>query len=82
MARDVHDPQKGISVLERKRSSLITSATDLKEKKELLDRKTISLYALGSGSDYSPFFQHLGIPSLNLGFGGEDDGGEYHSIYD
>ena len=82
MARDVPDPQTGISVLERKRSSLITSATDLKEKKELLDRKTISLYALGSGSDYSPFFQHLGIPSLNLGFGGEDDGGEYHSIYD
>jgi hypothetical protein len=37
---------------------------------------------LGSGSDYSPFFQHLGIPSLNIGFGGEDPGGEYHSIYD
>jgi N-acetylated-alpha-linked acidic dipeptidase len=37
---------------------------------------------LGSGSDYSPFLQHLGIPSFNLGFGGEDPGGEYHSIYD
>jgi N-acetylated-alpha-linked acidic dipeptidase len=38
--------------------------------------------ALGAGSDYSPFFQHLGIPSANIGFGGEGSGGEYHSIYD
>jgi N-acetylated-alpha-linked acidic dipeptidase len=38
--------------------------------------------AMGSGSDYSPFIQHLGIPALNIGFGGEDEGGEYHSIYD
>ena len=37
---------------------------------------------MGSGSDFSPFAQHLGIPSLNLGFSGEDEGGEYHSIYD
>jgi N-acetylated-alpha-linked acidic dipeptidase len=38
--------------------------------------------ALGSGSDYSPFIQHLGIPSFNIGYGGEDDVGVYHSIYD
>ena len=38
--------------------------------------------ALGAGSDYSPFFQHLGIPSANIGYGGEGSGGEYHSIYD
>ena len=37
---------------------------------------------MGSGSDYSSFIQHAGIPSLNMGFGGEDNGGEYHSIYD
>jgi N-acetylated-alpha-linked acidic dipeptidase len=37
---------------------------------------------MGSGSDYSSFIQHLGLPSLNIGFGGEDAGGEYHSIYD
>ena len=37
---------------------------------------------MGSGSDYSSFIQHLGIPSLQIGFGGEDNGGEYHSIYD
>jgi len=37
---------------------------------------------MGSGSDYSSFIQHLGVPALNLGYGGEDPGGEYHSIYD
>ncbi len=37
---------------------------------------------LGSGSDFSPFLQHIGVPSLNLGFGGENGGGEYHSAYD
>ena len=37
---------------------------------------------MGSGSDYTAFYHHFGIPSLNLGFGGEDDGGIYHSIYD
>ena len=42
----------------------------------------MTIGALGAGSDYSPFIQHLGIPSVNLGFGGEGRGGEYHSIYD
>jgi len=42
----------------------------------------LPLGALGSGSDYSPFIQHLGVNSFNIGFGGEDPGGEYHSIYD
>ena len=26
--------------------------------------------------------QHLGIASLNLGYGGEEGGGVYHSVYD
>ncbi len=56
--------------------------SNMKEKKELLEKKTISIGAMGSGSDFSPFIQHIGIPSLNFGYGGEDDGGEYHSIYD
>ncbi len=44
----------------------------------------MQLEALGSGSDFTPFLQHLGIPSANLGFGGEQpgSGGVYHSIYD
>jgi N-acetylated-alpha-linked acidic dipeptidase len=47
-----------------------------------MQKKPFTIGALGSGSDYSPFLQHLGIPCFNLGFGGEDPGGEYHSIYD
>ena len=42
----------------------------------------MTIGALGSGSDFSPFIQHLGIPSFNIGYGGEDDAGVYHSVYD
>jgi N-acetylated-alpha-linked acidic dipeptidase len=45
-------------------------------------RADLRLDALGSGSDYTPFLQHLGIAALNLGYGGEDEYGQYHSIYD
>jgi N-acetylated-alpha-linked acidic dipeptidase len=40
------------------------------------------LSPLGSGSDYTPFLQHLTLASLNVGFGGESNGGIYHSMYD
>lgn len=57
-------------------------ASSAKRKKEIINSSSITIDALGSGSDYSPFIQHLGIPALNIGYGGEDGGGEYHSIYD
>ena len=82
IARDVMDPQTKVSILERGRARSLVTAASTSAKKNLLSKKTLTLGALGSGSDYSPFFQHLGIPSLNLGFGGENEGGEYHSIYD
>jgi N-acetylated-alpha-linked acidic dipeptidase len=47
-----------------------------------LERADLRISPLGSGSDYTPFLQHLGIASMNIGFGGEDGGGSYHSIYD
>ena len=47
-----------------------------------MDVKYLKLDAMGSGSDYSAFIQHSGVPALNIGYGGEDGGGEYHSIYD
>ena len=46
------------------------------------DNKRGGFGALGSGSDYTAFLDFLGIASLNVGYGGEDDGGIYHSIYD
>jgi N-acetylated-alpha-linked acidic dipeptidase len=51
-------------------------------RKEARDREDLRIGALGSGSDYSSFLDHLGVASLNLGYGGEDEGGIYHSIYD
>ncbi|MEO8472630.1 MAG: transferrin receptor-like dimerization domain-containing protein [Chryseolinea sp.] len=82
VSRDVMDPQTGISVQERIRSAYAVMTPGAAAKKAILDKKTVALDALGSGSDFSPFFQHVGVPSLNIGFGGEDSGGEYHSIYD
>jgi len=81
VARDVIDPQKGVSVAERLRARQLVGAGPSDEE-ELRGRKDLRLSALGSGSDYTPFLQHLGIASLNLSFGGESDGGEYHTIYD
>jgi N-acetylated-alpha-linked acidic dipeptidase len=81
VAADVKDPQTGVSVLERKYAKTLASA-DRGAKAKILGNRYMKISALGAGSDYSPFFQHLGIPSANIGFGGEGSGGEYHSIYD
>jgi N-acetylated-alpha-linked acidic dipeptidase len=35
---------------------------------------------LGSGSDFTPFFQHAGVPSTDIGSGGPY--GVYHSVFD
>ncbi|MEO6820064.1 MAG: M28 family metallopeptidase, partial [Ginsengibacter sp.] len=82
IADDVNDPQTNVSVLKRLQAQRIVSSTSYKAKKEAMENKTVDLEALGSGSDYSSFLQHLGIPTLDMGYGGESDGGEYHSIYD
>lgn len=81
VARDVTDPQTGTSILQRRLANDIVSSTG-KARKDIMSRKDLELNALGSGSDYSPFIQHIGIPSMSIGFGGEGNGGEYHSVYD
>jgi N-acetylated-alpha-linked acidic dipeptidase len=81
IADDVIDPQTGVSIKERKYASALVNA-DKASRTKLTGNKTIKLGALGAGSDWSGFLQFLGIASLNLGFGGEGAGGEYHSIYD
>ena len=82
IAKQVIDPQTGVSIFDRERAHEVISAKDEEAKKKIWNEKELKLDAMGSGSDYSSFIQHAGIPSLNLGFGGEDEGGEYHSIYD
>ena len=81
VARDVTDPETKVSLAERERARRLLRATP-EERKQLRGSGRLRIAALGSGSDYTPFLQHLGIASLNLGFGGEGGGGEYHSIYD
>jgi N-acetylated-alpha-linked acidic dipeptidase len=82
VAKEITDPQTKVSVYERLKAYKIANAANPKKAKEEMEKKSLTLDALGSGSDFSPFLQHLGVPSLNIGYGGEDDGGEYHSIYD
>lgn len=88
-ARDVMDPQTGATVLERERAGILaddyTSPGRSPERIVIAARRggDIPVSGLGSGSDYTVFEHHLGVPSINLGFGGEDSsGGSYHSIYD
>lgn len=81
VARDVEDPQKKISVQERARAKQIIQGSP-EERKEAHDREDLRMPALGSGSDYTPFLQFAGIASLNIGYGDEDEYGQYHSIYD
>ncbi len=81
VARDVTDPEKGISVADRTRAAVVLFGSP-EERREARSSQSFRIYPLGSGSDYTPFLQHLGIASINLGYGGEDEYGQYHSIYD
>jgi len=80
VARDIEDPETKMTVW--KRSQLARIAGSPQDRQELRQRPDLRIGALGCGSDYSAFVDHLGIASLNLGFGGEDGSGIYHSIYD
>jgi N-acetylated-alpha-linked acidic dipeptidase len=81
ITNDVIDPQTGVSIKERKYALAMVTANK-QERDILTGNKDIKLGALGAGSDWSGFLQFLGIASMNLGFGGEGEGGVYHSIYD
>jgi len=81
VARDVEDPETKQSV--NTRIKLRTIRTGAKEARtDAREREDQRISALGSGSDYSSFLDHMGVASMNLGFGGEDSGGIYHSVYD
>ncbi|MDE3151902.1 MAG: M28 family metallopeptidase [Gemmatimonadota bacterium] len=80
--KDVTDPETHASVWKRAKAQEAVRAAESGRSAAGGPTSDIRIGALGSGSDYTPFLQHLGIASLNLGFGGEDQGGVYHSIYD
>lgn len=81
VAKDIIDPETKLSVLERDKLARIKNGS-ADQRKEVRQHADLSIGALGSGSDYTAFLDYLGIASANLGYGGEDGGGIYHSIYD
>jgi N-acetylated-alpha-linked acidic dipeptidase len=81
IANEVKDPQTGVSINERRYAKTMVTA-DKNARTKLSGNKQLKLSALGAGSDWGGFLQFLGIPSMNIGFDGEGEGGEYHSIYD
>ena len=82
VAKDVEDPETKMSVWQRLRARTIARGSR-DERNDARSRADLRIAALGSGSDYSSFLQHNGVPSLNLSFGGLDTSdGVYHSIYD
>ncbi len=91
VGEDVTDPETGVSIAKRLRAKLEVDATKPGASEEAKAQAKIAsdpgkdfpIQALGSGSDYSAFLEHLGVPSLDVEFGGEgSNGGVYHSRYD
>jgi N-acetylated-alpha-linked acidic dipeptidase len=81
VARDIEDPETKMTVWQREHLSQIAKSS-ADDRKEMRDRPDIRISALGSGTDFTGFLDHLGIAALDLGYGGEDEQGIYHSIYD
>jgi N-acetylated-alpha-linked acidic dipeptidase len=81
VAADVEDPFTRKTVAERARAGL-TVFGDADAREVAKSGRDLPLAPLGSGSDFTPFLQHLGSAALNIGFGGEEHYGQYHSVYD
>lgn len=90
VAAGVTDPETGVSVQQRLRAKMRIDAYEDRqdEGKQLLAKLAgangdLPITALGSGSDYTPFIQHLGVATLDMSYEGEgEDDGVYHSDYD
>jgi N-acetylated-alpha-linked acidic dipeptidase len=92
VARDVKDPETNLTVWKRLQLRRLAEQPEAgagatrespgTDHQELRQRPDLRISALGSGSDYTAFLDHLGIASLDIGYGGEDGGGVYHSVYD
>ncbi len=81
VAKGIEDPETKVSVFKRLQANLLLHGTPA-QRTEARSGGDLSIGALGSGSDFSAFIDHIGVSTLNIGFGGEDPSGNYHSIYD
>jgi N-acetylated-alpha-linked acidic dipeptidase len=96
VARSVTDPETGVSSQARLRARMLVNGyeKDPSDERDVAEEKArdariaaaggdLPIGALGSGSDYSAFLQHLGITTLSIQYGGEGEtSGVYHSKYD
>ena len=76
VTREVKDPKTGKTVYQQWQDQARENRPE--DQRQTMGEARIG--PLGSGSDYTPFLQHLGIASTDMGFGG--DYGVYHSAYD
>ena len=82
VARDIEDPETKMSVWERLHLSEIAEAKSPDARGELRQRGDLRIHALGSGTDFTGFLDHIGVATLDMAYEGETDQGIYHSIYD
>jgi N-acetylated-alpha-linked acidic dipeptidase len=90
VSSSVKDPETGVTSGARLRAYTLVqgfekgaSESEKKDAKIAAAGGDLAIGALGSGSDFTPFLQHLGITSLQIEYGGENDqAGVYHSLYD
>ncbi len=82
VARAVIDPETHMTVYERSHLYSISRAKNPEERAEVRKRNDLEVTALGDGSDFTAFQDYAGISTLSVEFGDEDDGTQYHSIYD
>ncbi len=83
VVREMPDPESGKSVWDRQKAAQMAGrGRGAARPAGVSDRATIEFGPAGSGSDFAGFIDHLGVASINIGFGGEDRGGTYHSAYD
>ena len=82
VAREIPDPRTGKPVFDEARKHAVQSEPAGAAREAAEKDAAYRIAPLGSGSDYTPFLQHLTLSALNVGFGGESQGGIYHSIYD
>jgi len=82
VARDIEDPETKMTVWQRAQLNKIAEAKSADDRKELRTRADLRIEALGSGTDFTAFLDHVGVATIDLGYGGEDEQGIYHSIYD
>ena len=82
VARDIDDPETHMTVWKRAQLARIADAKSPEDRQELRSRADLRINALGSGTDFTAYLDHLGIATLDMGYEGEDEQGIYHSIYD